>query len=67
MIIVAYVDPGLGLLAWQAVVAAFLGLLFHLKKTRTWLVGLITRFFRAGKRPASVPLELPPACNDAEQ
>jgi O-antigen/teichoic acid export membrane protein len=47
MIIFAYVDPGLGLLAWQAVVAAFLGTLFYVKKTRTWLVRLFRRLFRA--------------------
>ena len=30
----AYVDPGLGLLIWQSVVATALGLVFYFKKTR---------------------------------
>jgi hypothetical protein len=51
MIIFAYIDPGLGLLAWQAVVAAFVGTLFYVKKTRTWLAGLFLRLFRMGKPP----------------
>jgi hypothetical protein len=52
MIFFAYIDPGTGLLAWQALVAAFLGTLFYLKRTRTWLVGLFLRLFRIGKPPA---------------
>ena len=28
----AYVDPGSGMLAWQLIVAGFVGLLFYLKK-----------------------------------
>jgi hypothetical protein len=59
MMSLAYVDPGLGLLAWQAVVAAFLGLLFYLKKTRQWLGRLCQRLFRrrkvADRAPAAVP------------
>jgi hypothetical protein len=51
MIFFAYIDPGTGLLAWQALVAAFLGTLFYLKRTRTWLVGLFLRLFRIGKPP----------------
>jgi hypothetical protein len=46
MIFVAYIDPGFGLLAWQALVAACVGTLFYLKKTRTWLVGLFVKCFR---------------------
>jgi hypothetical protein len=33
-IILAYVDPGLGALLWQTSIAAFVGFLFCLKKTR---------------------------------
>ncbi len=47
----AYIDPGLGLLAWQALAAAFVGTLFYLKKTRTWLVAVIAKPFRAKKPP----------------
>ena len=51
MITFAYVDPGLGLLAWQALVAAFVGALFYIKKTRDFLVRLFQKVFRIGQRP----------------
>jgi hypothetical protein len=53
----AYVDPGLGLLAWQALVAACVGTLFYLRKTRTWLAGFILKPFRSRKssEPAAKP------------
>ncbi|HEU0011924.1 MAG TPA: hypothetical protein VFT34_19075 [Verrucomicrobiae bacterium] len=35
MTILAYVDPGSGMLAWQLVVAGFVGLVFYLKKVRS--------------------------------
>lgn len=47
----AYVDPGLGLLAWQAVVAAFVGAIFYIKKTRDFLVRPFQKIFRAGQPP----------------
>lgn len=47
----AYVDPGVGLLAWQAVVAAVLGILFYLKKTRTFVVNSFLKLTRRGKQP----------------
>jgi hypothetical protein len=47
----AYIDPGSGLLIWQAVVAFFVGLMFYLKQTREWIIGLFRKLFR-GKRPA---------------
>jgi hypothetical protein len=46
---IGYIDPGVGLLAWQALVAAFLGLVFYLKKTRTFVVDLVMRPFRKDK------------------
>jgi hypothetical protein len=49
IIFFGYVDPGLGLLAWQAVVAVFLGIVFYLKKTRNWLLALCRKIFRPGK------------------
>ena len=58
MAIIAYVDPGLGLLAWQALVAVFVGLLFYLNKTRTWLAKLLRKVFRAGKPAEPVPTAL---------
>jgi len=42
MTILAYVDPGSGMLAWQLVMAGFVGLLFYLKKVRS-LFGKIGR------------------------
>lgn len=58
MAIIAYVDPGLGLLAWQALVAVFVGLLFYLKKTRTWLAKLFRKLFRGNKPAEAVPTAL---------
>jgi len=37
----AYIDPGLGTLMWQVIVSAFVGLLFYLKKSRRWIVGVV--------------------------
>jgi hypothetical protein len=51
----AYIDPGLGLLLWQALVAACLGLLFYLKKTRRWLGNLFLKPFRTDKKLDNVP------------
>jgi len=44
--LLAYVDPGLGMLAWQAVLAVFFGTLFYLKKSREWIVKCLRRLFR---------------------
>lgn len=41
-----YIDPGSGLLVWQMIGAAFVGLLFYLKKTREFIYGLFRRLFR---------------------
>ncbi len=49
MLTLAYVDPGSGLLVWQALVAAGLGLLFYLKRTRDFLIALVRRLF--GRKP----------------
>ena len=43
MIIIAYIDPGSGLLVWQAVMATMLGLLFYMKKTRDFIVRLVRK------------------------
>jgi hypothetical protein len=45
MVILAYVDPGTGLLAWQAIVAACVGAFFYIKKTRDWLKRLFLKLF----------------------
>ena len=43
VLILAYVDPGLGALAWQTIMAAFVGLFFYLKQTRRWMMTVIRR------------------------
>ena len=45
----AYIDPGSGLLIWQAVAAVVIGLLFYLKKMRDYVVFLFRRIFRRNK------------------
>jgi hypothetical protein len=50
----AYIDPGMGLLLWQSIIAACLGTLFYLKKTRTWIANVLRKLFRVGKPPGKV-------------
>lgn len=57
MSIFAYVDPGLGLLAWQAVTAFFVGLIFYLRKTRTLIFSAFRKLFGMRK---SQGVETPP-------
>ena len=56
-VFIGYVDPGVGLLAWQVIVAAVVGVLFYLKKTRNfvlkWLVKLTGRRKQLGVKPAA--------------
>ena len=62
--IIAYIDPGLGALLWQMMVAAFVGFLFYLKQTRRWIVGVIAGAFRKtfgrGQKPPVASIEIPP-------
>lgn len=44
--LLAYVDPGSGLLVWQMLVAACVGVLFYVKKTRTFLKNQVRKLFR---------------------
>ncbi len=46
MTFLAYIDPGSGLLVWQLVVAAFVGCMFYIKKTRDFLGKLGRKIFR---------------------
>ncbi|HSY74940.1 MAG TPA: hypothetical protein VK810_05680 [Dongiaceae bacterium] len=46
--LIAYVDPGLGMLIWQTVVAAFVGTIFYMNKTRRWIVATIRNIFSRG-------------------
>lgn len=64
MRILAYVDPGLGLLAWQAVVAAFLGALFYIKKTRDFLIRRFQKLFRPAERSKPVVTAASSPAND---
>jgi hypothetical protein len=59
MVFFAYIDPGLGLLAWQALVAACLGLLFYLKKTRVLFARMFQKLFRSEKPSAKVADKVP--------
>lgn len=47
----AYVGPGVGLLAWQAIVAAALGALFYLRKTRAFLINSFRKLTGRAKTP----------------
>jgi hypothetical protein len=61
----AYVDPGLGLLAWQAALAALVGVMCYLKKTRMVLARLILKPFSLSQ-PTPRPISPVPA-NEAKQ
>lgn len=61
MIVLAYIDPGLGALIWQTMAAAFVGFLFYLKKTRRWIVSTILKIFRRGHKAATTSTTKTPA------
>jgi hypothetical protein len=65
MTIFAYIDPGLGALIWQSIVAAFVGFLFYLKNTRQWIVGVFRKIFvreqETSKIPPTVSTKVPAA------
>jgi hypothetical protein len=67
MITLAYVDPGLGLLAWQALVATFVGAIFYIKKTRDFLVRFAQKIFRIGQRTQPISTAAPSPANDKGQ
>ena len=67
MITLAYIDPGVGLLAWQACIAFFVGLLFYLKKTRGWIVQVFRKICRVGRRSEEAPAAAPPSSGAARQ
>ena len=49
----AYIDPGLGALIWQSIVAALVGFLFYLKKTRQWIVNSFRKIIGRGQKSAT--------------
>ena len=64
MDLLAYIDPGTGLLIWQTVVAVVLGLLFYVKKVRKWFVGIFRRLFGADKPAEQSALKVQPPERD---
>jgi len=58
--LLAYIDPGLGALLWQSIIAAFVGFLFYLKKTRRWIVEIFRKISRRSPKPPGVSIEIPP-------
>ena len=48
--LLAYIDPGLGALIWQATVAGVVGFLFYLKKTRRWIADLFRKMLGRGQK-----------------
>jgi len=54
MTLLAYIDPGLGALMWQTMVAVFVGFLFYLKKTRRWIVRTSRKIF--GRRQKAITI-----------
>jgi hypothetical protein len=53
--LLAYIDPGLGSLLWQAIVAGVIGFLFYLRKTRQWIVDLVRKIFGRGQKAETIP------------
>jgi hypothetical protein len=47
-------------LLWQTIIAAFVGLLFYLKKTRRWIVEMFLKIFRRGGKKQGAGFEIPP-------
>lgn len=56
----AYIDPGSGLLLWQGIVAAFVGLIFYLKQTRKWIARQFRRLMGRADKVESAELKTPP-------
>ena len=59
ILILAYIDPGVGALLWQTIIAAFVGFLFYLKKTRRWIVGVFRKMFGRSQKPSDTVAEIP--------
>jgi len=56
-LMLSYVDPGLGLLVWQAIVAAFLGVLFYVRKSRDKMLAWGIKLLRMNKSARPSPVE----------
>ena len=57
--ILGYIDPGQGMLIWQAIVSAFVGMLFYLKKTRQFIVDTFWKIIGRGRTTTTVPAPVP--------
>jgi len=57
-IVLAYVDPGLGALLWQSTIAAIVGFVFYLNKTRRWIVSTIQKIFGRGRKPEAASTKI---------
>jgi hypothetical protein len=53
--ILAYIDPGFGQMVWLTVVSALTGVIFHIKKTRAWIVGTVLGVFRRKNQSSKIP------------
>jgi hypothetical protein len=58
-VLLAYIDPGVGALLWQTIIAAFVGFLFYLKKTRRWIVGVFREMFGRSQKPSDTVAKIP--------
>jgi hypothetical protein len=52
--ILGYIDPGQGMLIWQAIVSAFVGFLFYLKKTRQFIAGILWKILGRSRTTTTV-------------
>jgi hypothetical protein len=59
IVTLAYIDPGVGALLWQSIIAAFVGFLFYLKQTRRWIAGLFRKIFGRNQKPPNTTAEVP--------
>jgi O-antigen/teichoic acid export membrane protein len=59
ILILAYIDPGVGALLWQTIIAAFVGFLFYLKKTRRWIVRVFRKMSGRSQKPSDPVAEIP--------
>lgn len=51
----AYIDPGLGQMIWLSIVSAFVGLMFYIKKARTWIAHAFLKIFRREDKTITPP------------
>jgi hypothetical protein len=62
----AYIDPGLGALIWQTMIAAVVGFLFYLKRTRRWIVSRFQKTFGRARKPETTTTETVVAKGEAK-